>query len=387
LNPGESSSGSIAAPEKALMIVGAGVLGAQVLDQLALLHPQHRYVIVGRNLERVQTRVNLAKYVCANWGLAPSIAAASADIRDAGQFAELILRTKPDIVFNATTPFPWWKIDNLPPAEAALANSTGPGMWAPLDAVLPLCLSEAIAAAGVRSCFVNGCYPDAINPFLSAQAAPASIGVGNISNIIPGLKLAFGDQFGVPHADLRITLVCHHFTSLNAPVPEGAPAAPYYLRVDGGPRSMEYRDEGEPFAFFRARFPRPRGIAGQAVTASSAASLLAALLNSVPTRLHAPGPLGLPGGYPVAIGADGSFEIDIGQTISLSEARGINERGQRLDGVELAAAGLLRATAEAAAAFRSIVGFDLPDVTTDVVRDLADEAVIQLNRRFGLGIG
>jgi hypothetical protein len=50
-------------------------------------------------------------------------------------------------------------------------------------------------------------------------------------------------------------------------------------------------------------------------------------------QLRAPGPNGLPGGYPVQ-GGKQSLEVVLPQGLTLEEAIHINQEGQRLDGIE-----------------------------------------------------
>lgn len=358
-----------------------------MLDQLAFNRPQHRYVLVSRSAARAESRTNLTRYVCDNWGLAPNITNHAADLMNVEQIAALISREAPDIIFNATTPFPWWKIDALPPEQANLAASVGPGIWAALDALLPLRLCDAVVEAGAGCSYVNACYPDVINPFLWYHAGHPCVGIGNIANTIPGLRLAFAEDLGVPQSDVHITLVCHHFTSLNAPVSDEKERAPYFLQVSGQGRSQQFWDDEWPFRLFRTKFPRPRGLAGQSVTASSAATLLAAMLDCRHARSHAPGPNGLPGGYPISLQADGSIEVDLMGALKMEEAVAINIRGQKLDGIEVVAPQMIKPTDAAKAAFETIVGFELPDLSPAALQSVAEETVRRLNHRYSLGIG
>jgi hypothetical protein len=368
------------------MIVGVGVLGGQLLDQLTMKFPGHRYAIVARNEDYLVRRVNLTKTVLAQWHLYPDVAVESCDIRDIFSFSQLITEHRPDIIFNATTPFPWWKISNLPRNLAELSHQTGPGIWCALDAALPLCIAKAIELSKVSTNFVNGCYPDVINAFLADHSSGPSIGIGNIANVVPGMRVVLAKAAGVTPGEVDVRLVCHHFTSLNAPIPHMANSAPFALWVRVRDRSLMYVDDDYPFVLLREEFPRLRGVAGQAVTVSSAAVVLSAFLSGSPRMLHAPGPKGLPGGYPVLIEEDGSVQLDLPPGLSLSEAIKINKRGQVLDGVACVVPGLLRPSAAAKEAFKKIVGDELPDITFDNVSDVADAAMASLNARYELGL-
>ena len=126
-----------APPSKTMLIFGIGKLGGATADILACRHPGVRYVLVSRCKKRSTIRANLARYLAAQWGKFPTVIGEAADLFDQGQTAELLDRYKPDLVFNATTPFPWWKLDHFPSREKALAHEAGPGTWCALDC---LCL-------------------------------------------------------------------------------------------------------------------------------------------------------------------------------------------------------------------------------------------------------
>jgi GDP-D-mannose dehydratase len=90
--------------QKTLLIFGIGKLGGSVIDVLALRHPEHRFVMVSRTRALSERRVNLARYLAAQWGIYPNIIYEETDLHNISRTAELIDRYQPDIVFNATIP-------------------------------------------------------------------------------------------------------------------------------------------------------------------------------------------------------------------------------------------------------------------------------------------
>ena len=78
--------------------------------------------------------------------------------------------------------------------------------------------------------------------------------------------------------------------------------------------------------------PLPGGPAWAFLTAGSIVRLVEAFLASEETRLHAPAPGGLPGGYPVVIG-EGSVRTRSLADLSLGEAIQINQRSHPFDGI------------------------------------------------------
>jgi hypothetical protein len=141
-----------------------------------------------------------------------------------------------------------------------------------------------------------------------------------------------------------------------------------------------------PFEKLKSRFSRVRGLDGQVVTVSSAATVLASLMNAVEGHHHVPGPLGLVGGYPVLITEGGNVEIDLPPGINLSNAVAINQKAQKFDGLHDVQPGSVTLTNAARTALKEIVGIELPTVTTGNVGDLAAEMVERLNTRYAFGL-
>lgn len=365
-----------------MLIFGAGRLGGAVTDVLAARFPQHRYVLVSRNRERAEKRANLARYTCAQWNSYPEIVADATNLMDVRLTADLLQRYKPDVVFNATTPFPWWMIDQTTANDRDRIHAAGPGMWCALDTILPLRLSEALTQIE-RTTYVNGCYPDMVNAFLSEQQRAPLCGIGNLSNLVPGLTLAFAAHLGVAPSALRIQLVCHHFTSLNATTKGKSLDAPYRLLVTAGEQALHFSEADDlPFELVNALARRVRGSEGQSVTTNSAATVIASFLNQTDGMHHTPGPCGLPGGYPVKI-VQGSVTLDLPKGLTDDAAIAVNSRAQQFDGVQHVVAGAVTATDTAAEAFRDIVGFDLPVVTSQNNEEIATETIQRLNLKYG----
>jgi len=372
---------------KTLLTFGSGRLGAAVVDQLAIRFPDWRFVVVSRDATKGAERINLSKYVLAQWGLYPRLEHRSADVMDVDACAELIADVDPEIIFNATTPFPWWKIASLPDNLGDVADRAGPGMWAALDCVLPLKICKAIEAAERSPIFVNGCYPDLTNTFLSGMPHGPQLGIGNISNLIPGLQLAYATNWGVEPLTVKVRVIGHHFTSLNGPSTDDVTPAPYILEVVGeDSRVLIEGPSAEPFQLLRRFAKRTRGVEGQGVTVGSASTLLAHLMSGEGGQAHSPGALGLPGGYPVTIGATGGVALNLPVGISPEMAQAINERAQYFDGTQSVVAGRAIASETALAAQRQILGTMFAEVNISNCEDIARESVRTLNERWKLGL-
>ena len=69
------------------------------------------------------------------------------------------------------------------------------------------------------------------------------------------------------------------------------------------------------------------------IAAAAACKMILGILFDTKELCHAPGPNGLPGGYPVKVSANG-VEISLPEDITIEEAMRINKEGQIFDGVE-----------------------------------------------------
>ena len=77
----------------------------------------------------------------------------------------------------------------------------------------------------------------------------------------------------------------------------------------------------------------PKGVDDHFIVAASAIKNMLAILHDTNELTYAPGPMNLPGGYPVRLSLKGS-KVELPEDISLDEAVQINEESQRLDGIE-----------------------------------------------------
>ena len=238
--------------------------------------------------------------------------------------------------------------------------------------------------ARAKAVHVNGCYPDMTNAFLSGMPCAPQIGIGNISNLVPGLVIGWARALEVDPMHVEVRIVGHHAVSLFAPS-VGCPEAPYELEIRSPKGVLRFQGpDDRPFEVLRRHATRVRGLDGLGVTVGSAVTVLSELLQRTGRLHHVPGALGLPGGYPVRI-HDGQPVLDLPAGLSTEAAVAVNARAQAFDGVLDVGPGRVSATALARSAYQALVGVDLPEVVraTDV-ESLSHDAVERLNARFNL---
>jgi hypothetical protein len=348
-------------PRTKIMILGQGVLGGDVLDFLLQSGANIEIAVGARTPDKALHRVNLARYTAMNLGFSPAVDIHPIDLMDIEATAERLLQIKPDIIFNATTLHSWWVITKLPPEAFRRLDEGRGGIWTPMHQVLIRRLMKAVRLADLKAVVVNASYPDVVNASLAAEGLAPAVGIGNIANAVPGIRFAAAHMLAVPPASIEIRFFAHHYLSYRMPSTGGTDGAPYHLSIyaNGLEVPREDIDHAELFSLVAGRFRRVKGLAGQSVTASSATAMLLALARRKGEVVHAPGPLGLVGGYPVRVSADGLL-VDLPAKLTLDDAIAVNRECQRYDGIEsVDDDGTVRFTDAAADVLSQVLGLEL----------------------------
>jgi hypothetical protein len=340
-----------------LLILGSGIVSSQVLDFVARTDDFSQIVIASRSKEKVEARANLARLIAGNLGCFPRITVQQVDLQNLDQTAALIQAVRPNIIFQAATLWPWWRIRELPTQNFTKLDSAGVGPWLPLFLALTFCVMKALKASGHKAHVVNACFPDAVNACLNNIGLTPTIGIGNIANSIPLLKLCISDGLRINPDDVQIALHGHHWAGFRVPAVPNALDLPILLQVRLPDGTVLRDEEVRPhLQGMGLRYPRVRGLAGQGVTVTSAVNVLRALASHSPVRVHAPGPNGLEGGYPCIVSKEG---VNIEPTVyTLEQAQAVNCVGQRLDGISAIESGVVRFTPENIAILRETIGCD-----------------------------
>ncbi|MFI8993057.1 hypothetical protein [Streptomyces sp. NPDC053542] len=259
----------------------------------------------------------------------------TADVLDAAQptaVARFLEHVRPGIVVNCASLQSPWESAQAASAWTRLLAEGGFGIGLPLHAVLARELASAIRRSGLPTAFVNACYPDAVNPLLAAEGLPVLCGVGNVATLAATLRAALRTRDGE-----QLRVMAHHL-HLHRPA-DPADEVRAWLGKDPVP------DVGELLAVHRSC---SRAELNE-VTGHAAAQFLARLSAGQDIRTDLPGPLGLPGGYPVR--AQGrQITLDLPDGVTRSEAVSWQQRMAEQDGVVVSPAGEIRLGPQAASA-------------------------------------
>jgi hypothetical protein len=379
--------------KRTLMIVGLGELGGIVLEYLARIpNLGCRIVTADINEEAGLRKRNSALQGASYFGLYPEIEFKKMDLANLDGSAALLKAVAPDVIFNATTLASWWVVGLLPKDvhERLYTLGAGGGSWTAPHVPLSYKLMSAVREAGIAPLVVNGSYPDVVNPILAKVGLAPTVGIGNLDLAVPPLRQTLATKFDVPLRDVEVYLVGHHFHSYNITRHGNTKGVPFFLKACIG--GIDVTDQLRVDDLLKdvvqvAR--RPDGAASTYVTAGSASKNILALLTDSRERTHAPGPNGLPGGYPVRLSASGA-EVALPSGLTLEAAVRINEAGQRAEGVErIEDDGTVVFTDTTYAVIKEIVGFECRRLPLKDCEEIARELgqkLSELGHRYGLSL-
>jgi hypothetical protein len=276
---------------------------------------------------------NLARFSALQGGRDQEVDHAVGSLDDIACMAEEIATFAPDIIFSAASLQSWWVISLLPSAAFRRVSEAGFGPWLPMHLAPVLKLMRAVRASGSQATVVNAAFPDAVHPVLRTIGLSPHVGIGNVANNVPALRVIAAKRLGCPVAEIRARFVAHHYVSnriSRVGDPGFAPISLTFWRA-----GEDVTDDVEIDTIFKpllSEYRRLGGRDGQVMTAASALSVLEPLADGQGRFIHAPGPGGLIGGYPLRL-ENGEFRLDLPPGLSQDDAIEINIAGQREDGI------------------------------------------------------
>ena len=358
-----------------ILLVGLGELGSRVLAVLCRELPATAVVhVLTRDAAAATTRANLAVQSALQLGRPPVVTCREADVRNEDQTAQAIADFRPDLVLSALTRQSWWVTSLLPPRAGARLAEARFGPWLPMHLAPVRHLMVALAAAGSDAIVVNAAFPDAVHPVLDTVGLSPDIGIGNIANVVPGVRLSLAERWDVPVDRVEVRLYGAHYVSHRASREGDAGEAGYVLRalLDGDDITEEV-DLGNPFARLPIAYRRPGGRDGQLMTACSAVTVLRGLLSSRTSDVHAPGPRGLPGGYSVRVSSAG-IDVNVPPGCGVDQLVEVNLGGLAADGIEaIGDRGGVTFRDREVSVMAEVLGYECPYLPLDDVDARAEE--------------
>ncbi|WP_216207545.1 hypothetical protein [Amycolatopsis aidingensis] len=302
-----------------LVVLGTGSLANATCDALATVADEPTEVhVLGRAPHKVQQLSYLAGTRARLAGRPVTFHPVPVGTEPVeNNLTELLGELRPHGVFVCASPQSPWERLTAPSAWTELLERAGFGITLPLHADLAARAGRAIRATSPGTWLVNACFPDAVNPVLTALDIPVLCGIGNVGTLAASLQAAWHlpDQ-------TRMQLLAHHAHLHPPPGPEQEAMA----WVDG------HRTPGLTELLATQRATNREAL--NRITGYTAAVLLNALLTGAELATHVPGPLGHPGGYPVRV-REGIVSLRLPPGLTEAEAIAVNQRAARRDGVRI----------------------------------------------------
>jgi len=361
------------------MMVGLGDLGGHVLEMLARAPGSRKIITADINEDWAYRKTNITAFGASQLGHYPELEFVKIDLYNIDQSAEIISKYKPEVIYSAVSLQSWWVINTLPKEVFEELDIARFGPWLPMHLTLVYKLMQAVKQTGLDIKVINSAFPDATHTILDKVGLAPTIGIGNVANPVPGIRSSIAYRLGRPMKDVTVYFFAQHYVSHYLPRFGTAGGAPYYLKavVDGEDVTNDVNME-EVFADIPTRFRRSGGREGQILTASSAAGITLAVTDDTGDFMHAPGPLGLPGGYPVRVNRDGG-KVVLPKGLTMEEAVRINEERQSYDGIDkIDDEGTVTYAEKSVEIMRNMVGYDCKVMKLEET----EEQTKELGRKF-----
>lgn len=370
--------------DRTVLIAGLGGVGYETLQLLAGDPGIDDVVATDVQAQVGQTRTNTARYQALHRDRNPKVEFVELDLLDVDATAELLETVEPDVVLTAATLLRYAPFEELPAEkrdELIGFSPTGPGYACIVPGQIPLAynLLRAVEQADVRDPHVvNVSMPDVVNPALAGAGYQPLVGTGNVGHLVPPIKRVASELYDVPMREVDAYVVASH--SIIHPILfyGSTDDVPFYARVfvDGTDVTDEV-DLDDEFASRNLPFPgEPSAREISVLTGTLSASIVQAVLHDSGGVIHAPGPNGLAGGYPVRLDREGA-EVVLPDDITMEEAEALNEQGLQHDGVQrVESDGAIVFTDTARDAMDDVLGVDVkrftPDEALDVTADIIE---------------
>ncbi|WP_055563535.1 hypothetical protein [Streptomyces atriruber] len=346
-----------------IMVLGSGDIGRRVFHELAHSRHKRHVELVGRDEEALLRTTNMTRFCGLQRGFSPTVSHSTTDLVDVERTAERIAAFRPDVLFLSASYQSWWVISTLPQDAFQRLYAANYGPWLPMHLVPVMKAMEAVKLSGIEPVVVNAAYPDAVHPALASVGLSPDVGIGNVANNVPGLQAVAADHLACAPDDVEVRLIAHHYVSHRLSRRGDSGRARMSLAVLH--RGSDITAELDIPGLLRrlpTEYRRTGGMAGQGMTAASALSVLEPLVNERDAFVHAPGPNGLLGGYPVAIESD-KIRLRLPEGMSQDEALAINVSGQRQDGIaEIRPDGTVVFESSAMDIMSDELGYDCPEM-------------------------
>jgi hypothetical protein len=328
-----------------ILISGTGGFAARIaFDIAATADEPVRVTLAGRNRERLSWLRTAANARAALFGKQARFDVFATDLLAPDASDALLAATGPRIVVQAASIQTSQVIAQTGNAWTRLVVEGGLSATAMFQALISSRVAAAITRTGRAIPLVNCSFPDVVNGIITAMGHQVLCGMGNVailSNVFAGsASLREG-------ADVKVLAHYQNLAAWRRPPSQREGRAPR-VWIDG-------REVEDVFACFADIQLTPEPVIE--ISGASGVPMLLALASGRGWRGHAPGPDGLPGGYPVVL-REGKLELDLPAGLMRDEAISWNAGFEAANGLTVSPQGEMRFHGE----LRRLLGLHRPSL-------------------------
>lgn len=314
-----------------ILISGTGGFAARIAFDIAATAAESvAIVIAGRNHERLNWLRTAANARAALFGRRARFRTHAIDLLASDASDALLAATDPRIVVQAASIQTSQVIAQSGNAWTRLVAEGGLSATAVFQALISSRVAAAITRSGKSVTLVNCSFPDVVNGIITALGYEVACGMGNVailSNVFAGSAAT------PPGAEIKVLA--------------------HYQNLAAWRRRPEERDGRAPRVWLDGT--EVEGVYGRfadiqltpepviEISGASGVPMLLAMAAGRPWRGHAPGPNGLPGGYPVKLSI-GMLELDLPGQVSTDEAISWNASFEEANGLTVSPDGWIKFT-------------------------------------------
>ena len=361
-----------------VMMFGIGSLGGWVLELLARSPGISTIITCGRQEGSASMKTECAAIGAGQEGYSKVIKFEKCDVNDIDSTAELIKRYNPDVIYSALALLAWGDWNPISHAIGAKFERALVCLM-PTHAALTSKLMKARKKAGITAPVINNSYPDCVNRVLWLNGLGPLVGAGNLDICVGEIRRKLSILESVPMRDVTVYLIAGH-----AIVSQGTRTGmPFFFKAMVGDKNITDKHDIHALisdSLFRATPADKARWLNEPYIAASAVRNIKAIINDTNEFAHSPGPNGLPGGYPMRIGARG-VEVVLPKEVTLEEAVKINLDGLKYDGVEeIKKDGTVVLTTEAYDTGEELYGLGMREYRFADMEEIARELVVKVKR-------
>jgi len=297
------------------------------------------------------------------------------DVKDIEGTAKMLKEFRPEAIVGCLTLESPRELREKPQSNKVRENlhTAGFGVFLPYHLLLPACLAQAVNKAGIETHVINCSFPDVVGPVIWKRFGYGpTVGAANPDLVVANIRKYVSTKENVPVQDVTIYLVGSHALTERG----SREGVPFFLKILLGDQDITSKYDTnwltqDCMATIYDKIETGKTVVFSYVGASAVKNAMAILRNTNEFT-HAPGPNGLPGGYPVRISAKG-VQVVLPKELTLEMAIKINEEATKFDGIEqIKNDGTVVYTDKAYRAMKEL-GYDCKELPFDEIEARAKE--------------